>query len=409
MTISEKLSALTVTAAMLLACSLAVSADEQKADVPKNISQNTQSKSGSYVVSHKQTMTYEQAVKRIPQRTLPEFWMVELEKIENYLSGLKTGKVHNLAKSAGGRNLYVVTYGGEEPTARFANFNSAIGAHEPAVYCDRNLRKKPVILFIGPVHGAEVEGLVGLMNFINIMETGKDLRGKDYQNLKEMGKKCRLVIIPSGNPDGLARFKPKSLCGMGIEDLRFWGQGTWSDNTFCGWPQSKRQHPMKGSNCGFLGCYFNDDGVNVMHDEFFAPMASETTAILGIARQEAPDMAVSLHSSEGVPEVWCPAYVPVEVKQDVQELSEHYVNAIKLRNLPSKKIRMVEEKGKFPPSFNLVSALYHTSGAEAFVFECPQGISGNGFVKFNMEDILEIQLALYQTIIDYELHKKEQM
>ena len=40
---------------------------------------------------------------------------------------------------------------------------------------------------------------------------------------------------------------------------------------------------------GILGAYFNDDGVNPMHDDFFLPMASETEAILRLAREEARD------------------------------------------------------------------------------------------------------------------------
>ena len=36
-------------------------------------------------------------------------------------------------------------------------------------------RKKPVVFFVGPVHGHEVEALTGLVNLIHIMETGRDL------------------------------------------------------------------------------------------------------------------------------------------------------------------------------------------------------------------------------------------
>ena len=97
---------------------------------------------------------------------------------------------------------------------------------------------------------------------------------------------------------------------MGDEDLRFWGQGTWTDDTFCDWPQCKRQHPMVGDNVRFLGCYFNDRGVNPMHDEWFAPMGPESAAFLKVAREEGPDLVVSLHSHESKPAVLRPAYVP---------------------------------------------------------------------------------------------------
>ncbi|OHB49552.1 MAG: hypothetical protein A2Y10_08995 [Planctomycetes bacterium GWF2_41_51] len=139
--------------------------------------------------TERKTMTYEEAVARIPERKIPDFWMVDAVRIKDYLTGLKKGKVNKLTESAGERDIYVVTYGEKETMPRLANFNSAIAAREPQVYCDKDARKKPVILFLGPVHGAEVEGLIGLMNFINIMETGKDLRGKDYQYIQLTGRK----------------------------------------------------------------------------------------------------------------------------------------------------------------------------------------------------------------------------
>ncbi|HBG26263.1 MAG: hypothetical protein A2Y10_09000 [Planctomycetes bacterium GWF2_41_51] len=191
---------------------------------------------------------------------------------------------------------------------------------------------------------------------------------------------------------------------MTFDDMRFWGQGTWSDNTFCAWPQSKRQHPMKGDNCGFLGCYFNDDGINSMHDEFFAPMSAEVPAILNLAREEAPDMAVSLHSHHVAPVPVCPVYVPQEIKHDIKQLSVNYAKIMKRHNLPTWKFEYVYEKGKVPPTFNLVSALYHVSGAKSFHFECPHGIVHEDTPTFSMDDILEMQLGLYEAMMNYELN-----
>ena len=267
-------------------------------------------------------MTYAQALRRIPERKIPRFWVGDLTGLSTRLKKLAEGEVRVIATSPGGRPIHLVTYGQKEDVGHKANFNSAVGAREVAAYMDKTERQKPVILFIGPVHGAEVEGLTGLVNFIHIMETGEDLRGRPQVPLRALGKRCRLLIIPDGNPDGIARFEPRSLCGMEGIDLRFWGQGTWSDDSFCGWPQSKRQHPMAGDNIGFLGCYFNDRGVNPMHDEFFDPMGPEAPAILKVAAREGPDLAVSLHSHENKPAVLRPAYVTEEVQQDIRLLAE---------------------------------------------------------------------------------------
>jgi hypothetical protein len=351
------------------------------------------------------TMTYEQAVRRIPDRKIPKFWVGDVVGLSGRLEKLTKGKVRTIAISPGGRPMHLITYGQKEKLGHKANFNSAIGGAEPAAYMDKAARKKPVILFVGPVHGAEVEGLTGLVNFINIMESGEDLRGKQQAELRALGERCRLLIIPEGNPDGIARFEPRSLCGMEGIDLRFWGQGTWSDNTFCGWPQCKRRHPMAGDDIGFLGCYFDDKGINPMHDEFFDPMGPEAPAILKVAADEGPDLAVSLHSHENKPAVLRPAYVTIEVQQDIRSLAEKCYGLLSERGLPHGGLFEVEsEGGKNPSPFNLTSALYHISGASSFTFECPHGLKDGCQAGF--EQILDIQLSLYEAMLRHEIDKK---
>jgi hypothetical protein len=351
------------------------------------------------------TMTYEQAVRRIPDRKIPRFWIGDVAGLSGHFEKLTKGKVRTIAISPGGRPMHLVTYGKKEKLGHKANFNSAVGGHKPAAYMDKPARKKPVILFTGPVHGAEVEGLTGLVNLINIMEGGEDLRGKQQTELRALGLQCRLLIILEGNPDGIARFEPRSLCGMEGIDLRFWGQGTWSDDTFCDWPQCKRRHPMAGDDVGFLGCYFNDKGINPMHDEFFAPMGPEAPAILKVAAEEGPDMAVSLHSHESKPAVLRPAYVTVEVQQDIRLLAERCYALLAERGLPHGGLFEVSsEGGKNPSPFNLTSALYHISGASSFTFECPHGLKEGCRVDF--EQILDIQLSLYEAMLKHEIDKK---
>jgi hypothetical protein len=350
-------------------------------------------------------MTYEQAMQRIPDRETPKFWIGDVAGLSGRFEKLAEGKVTTIAISPGGRPIHLVAYGKEEKHGHKANFNSAVGGGEPAAYIDKAARKKPVILFIGPVHGAEVEGLTGLVNFINIMECGEDLRGVKQAKLRALGQQCRLLIVPEGNPDGVARFEPRSLCDMEGIDLQFWGQGTWSDDTFCGWPESKRRHPMAGDDVGFLGCYFNNKGVNPMHDEFFDPMGPEAPAILKLAAEEGPDLAVSLHSHESKSAVLRPAYVTTEVQQDVRSLAERCYGILAERGLPHAELFDVEsEGGKNPSPFNLTSALYHVSGASSFTFECPHGLKDGCRVSF--EQILDIQLSLYEAMLQHEIGKK---
>lgn len=350
-------------------------------------------------------MTYTQAKTRIPDRSLPGWWIGDVKGLALRFESLKRGKATVLAATPGNRPLHLIAYGDKEPVAHNANFNSAIGAHEPTAYMDKATRKKPVVLFVGPVHGHEVEALAGLVNLIQVMETGKDLRDRDQQRLRQLGERCRLLIIPAGNPDGIARFEPRALHGMEGDDIRFWGQGTWKDDTLCGWPQVKRQHPMVGDNVGFLGCYFNNAGINPMHDEFFAPMGPEAPAILKVAHEEGPDLAVSLHSHESSPAVLRPAYVTTEIQEDIRSLAKECYALLAERKLPHGGLFEVRpEGGERPSPFNLTSALYHVSGAGAFTFECPHGVQAG--CQVTLEQILDIQLTLYEAMLQHEINKK---
>lgn len=350
-------------------------------------------------------MTHAEAKARIPARPLPDFWAGDLDGLARHINGLKRGTASTLCVTPGGRPIHLISYGRKENVAHLANYNSAVGAREPAAYMDKGVRKKPVVFFVGPVHGHEVEALTGLVNLIQIMETGKDLRGRDQTSLRQLGDRCRLLILPTGNPDGLARFEPKSLQGMTGADLRFWGQGTWKDDTLCGWPACKRQHPMAGDDIGFLGCYFDDAGVNPMHDEFFAPMGPEAAAILKVAREEGPDLIVSLHSHESTPALLRPAYVPLEVQQDLRSLSESYYALLNERSLPhDSPFEARAEGGKNPESLNLISALHHICGAASFTFECPHGLIDS--CQVTLEQILDVQLTLYETMLQHALDER---
>ena len=355
-------------------------------------------------------MDYQQAMARIPQRILPDYWIGTVDDLECRWQTLQRGSVQTLATTPGGRPIHLITYGTCEPTQHRANFNSAIGGRDPSAYADKSRRDKPVLLFVGPVHGHETEGLTGLVNLVSVMEGGLDLRGRAWPELHTMGDQCRLLIIPSGNPDGTARFAPRSLHGLALDDIRFWGQGTWVDGTFCDWPQCKRQHPMTGDNVGFLGCYFDDAGINPMHDEFMNPLGPEAPAILHLAQSEGPDLAVLLHSHENAPALLRPAYVPMETQSLVRTLAERFYDRLHQYNLPhGQPFDPQPERGPHPASLNLTSALYHICGATTCTFECPHGTLGEQACHVSLEQILDIQLLLYETVIQFALGQSQEI
>ena len=344
---------------------------------------------------------------------IPAFFKSKLSDIDHEIKNLKAGKVKTIATSPGGLPVYAVFYGKKEDFKSQANYNSAVAAQNPAFYAQKDSLTKPVVFFVGPVHGQEVEGIVGLVNLIHIAETGKDYRGKDWTSMRDKLKQCRTIIIPCGNPDGRKRCPYDSFLGLPTKIMTKYGQGTHKDGTSWGWPQAKSVHPMKG-DVGILGAYFNDEGINVMQDEYFNPMAKETEAILEMARTEAPDFTVSLHSHENRPVILQPAFVPMFMKKRVHNLAVNLNERYKKAGLvywPDDWFWTPKPDDEtFPPktTFNLVGALHHICGTTSFTFECSHGsVSENApkpFVTYN--DILDIQLLLYDEIFNTALNKR---
>lgn len=344
---------------------------------------------------------------------IPGFFKSKLSDIDNEISNILLGEATIITTSPGGLPVYAVYYGEKDNFMPQSNYNSAVAARNPSYYAKKDSSNKPVVLFVGPVHGQEVEGIVGLVNLIHIAETGKDYRGMDWSSLKNKIEKCRTIIIPSGNPDGRRRCPFDSFVGLPTEIMTKYGQGTRKDGTSWGWPQAKSVHPMKG-NVGILGAYFNDNGINVMQDEYFSPMAEETAAIMEVARSEAPDIAVSLHSHENRPIILQPAYVAMFMKNRVHDLARSLNQRYKKAGIayqPSDWFWTPKaDDMEYPPktTFNLISALHHISGTMAFTFECSHGSVSQRSPDpiVNYDDILTIQLTLYDEMFNYILENR---
>jgi hypothetical protein len=143
-------------------------------------------------------------------------------------------------------------------------------------------------------------------------------------------------------------------------------------------------------------------------------MASETKAILEIARSEAPDMTVSLHSHHNKPRILPAYYVPWYLKMEIDTLTRRVNHRFASEGLPSIPDNWISlpsvEDESFPPqtSFNLISALHHVSGTMAFTFECSHGTVSEEERESSVSysQILDIQLHLYDEMLDYILEKR---
>ena len=335
---------------------------------------------------------------------LPDFWQSRIADVDRAVAGVKKGHARVLAKSAGGRNIHLVTYGERQDLPSSANYNSACGGQDPASYRRKDGKQRPVVLLLGPVHGQEFEGVTGLNNVLAVAETGLDLRGRAWPRLAANLQRMRVLIIPLANPDGRARCPVDNWIGQESALYQRVAMGTRPDGASYEWPFVKRLHPMRGAAVRTLGAYFNDDGVNLMHDEWFAPMAAETRALLRLAIEESPDFIVSLHAHGSAPSVEQTAYVPMMVKKSIEEFGVRLYARYAKSGLPARKAPApAQPDGAVfpPPSFNLASALHHACGAVAFVHECIAGVSPGP--ALTLENLLDVEMILFDELFEFAL------
>lgn len=333
------------------------------------------------------------------------FWKTKPADVEAMLDDAKLGKVHTLCKSAGEHTIRYITYGEPVDYSRQANYSSACGAKDTRYYADRE-GKRPTILLLGATHGQEMEGVAALMNLICLLETGLDLRGKAVPELIDTfaASDCRLIIIPIYNYDGRVRCLTDSMIGEPLDSLRYHGQGTWKDGSLCGWPECKAIHPIKDA-AGFLGAYYNDDGVNLMHDNFFSPMAEETKALLALCDREAPECIIGLHGGDNCTNVLLqPDYVPLETKEGVYRLASAVAEYQEAHGLKSNVESVNEHIGMPPPSFNLTTALHHVCGAVSSTYESNEGLSDKPNA-FTAEEILQHHYCLFRALFELAWRK----
>jgi len=158
---------------------------------------------------------------------------------------------------------------------------------------------------------------------------------------------------------------------------------------------------MKG-DVGILGGYFDDNGVNMMHDEWTSLMSNTSKAIFDMVRNEAPNMYIDLHSCGSGPVLLPARYTPFSVKQRLERFKSILREQLLKQNYWIKDSNIVAiegEEGKPIPAFNRTSMLYHTGADLPFVFENPHGCIE--YTPLSYEDILNIDHILFETALDF--------
>jgi hypothetical protein len=232
-------------------------------------------------------------------KDIPAFWITTVDEVTGFLKKqVHKGKLEVIGTTAGGRPMYAVFYGQPRKGTGTTTFSGSLGYGDVRVYRGPDHGKK-VYMGMAAVHGGEFEGIAGMVNLISVIETGKDLRGKEWPGITaEVANLDRLILIPIVNMDGRARI-PLRMEAYRDTDFtipEFLNTGGKPDGTITGWPQVKEFIPVDFKRPGFPGGYPNDAGVNVQHDDFFGKCQPETRALFDLTGREKPDLILNMHT-----------------------------------------------------------------------------------------------------------------
>jgi len=327
---------------------------------------------------------------------IPAFWLSTVDEVNAFLkNNIHRGQVEVIGKSAGGRPVYAVIYGKARQGKGTSTFSGSLGYGDARVYRGPD-HAKTVYMGMAAVHGGEFEGIVGMVNLLSVIETGKDLRGKAWPEINEIVAKLdRLILLPMVNPDGRARIPLRMEAHRGSNEniAEYLNTGGKPDGTLTGWPEVKEFIPADFSRPGFPGGYPNDAGVNIQHDDFLGRRQPETQALLNLAEREKPDLILNMHTGAVYMLMHCPFAEPV-LYPAFDSLFRRVQSSLALNGLSQTKDPEIEaDLSRVPMGvYNLDGALNLHCGALSVVVESPShgfyGTNGEGKPAILTPDML---------------------
>jgi hypothetical protein len=231
--------------------------------------------------------------------SIPGFWITSFDDVGRFLkSRIRSGTVEMFGTSAGGRPMRAVLYGQPRKGKGTTTFSGSLGFGDVRAYVGPDNQRK-VYMAMAAVHGGEFEGIAGAVNLLSVLETGKDLRGREWPGITTAAKAIdRIIVSPITNVDGRARVPLRMIRFQGSNDHvhEYFNTGAKPDGNIIGWPQCKEFIPLDFSKTQFPGGYPNDAGVNFQHDDFFGSPQPETRALFNLTARERPDLILNMHT-----------------------------------------------------------------------------------------------------------------
>lgn len=341
---------------------------------------------------------------------IPEFWLSTYEQAQSFLADrVRKGTVQVIGHSAGGRPIRAAFYGRPRNGRGTTTFSGALGYGDVRAWLGPDHARK-VYLAMASVHGGEFEGIVGVVNLIAVLETGKDLRGQAWPGITAVAAAVdRIILIPVLNADGRSRVPIRMGVHRGTDFTvaEYFNTGGWPDGSLIGWPECKELIPLDFSSTQFPGGYPNDAGVNVQHDDFLGRPQPETRALLDLTAEERPDLTMNMHTGATFVHPLRPVLEPA-LQPTFEALYRRMMTKLTAAGLQGSDDPAVEADParESPSPANLETALNLHCGSLSVVVESPSHTfstgkrSGQPFMH-TPEHLLDAQLICHQEALGF--------
>jgi hypothetical protein len=346
-----------------------------------------------------------------PWRDAPAFWPAHPSQGIPFIGTLKEAGIKTIGQSAGGHAILAIEYGEKESlNTTNDNLHSSLASNIappdptaifPTPFYGTVRRRKPVVVLQGAIHGDEITGTAASLNLCQIIETGSDLRGRAWPELREMARVARVCLIPWLNMDGALRSPVAHKSGLDSAVSAAILAGVKKDGAPLKYPQFKAVYPIPPGDMAFMGTYFNDAGANLQYDFCMPRRQPETTAWMDYYLSERPDGVVIWHGNAGSligpPGYYLPPGHQLEEARiagavHARLLREGYDHPVAGRT------SWATLPGMGKPYIEQSSAVYHSCGALPVMCELPTG--GKDFFC-SCDDMLTIGLLTIEEILRY--------
>jgi hypothetical protein len=341
----------------------------------------------------------------------PGFWKSTVAQVNEFLDGsIRSGTLDSIGTTAGGRTMRAVFYGQRRNGTGTTTFSGSLGFRDVRAYIGPDSDKR-VYMGMAGVHGGEFEGIVGAVNLLAVLETGKDLRGRPWPEItRAAGALDRIIIVPVVNADGRARVPLQMGVHRGTDETipEYFNTGGWPDGRLIGWPDCKQYIPLDFSRTQFPGGYPNDRGVNIQHDDFFGRRQPETQALFDLAASERPDLILNMHTGAVFPLMHRP-FCEAALTPVFEGLFRRVQSGLTHHGLQESADAAREgdpARVSSPSPYNLDTALNLHCGALSVVIESPSHAAstakreGKPFI-FTPDHLVDAQLICHQEAMKY--------